>query len=130
MEGRKLLLLQQAVDDLGANIVLVVAEDVAVYKLLRATRDIVFVLEETVPAARDEVEPASEGIVDQLVGGACLLDDRSQLWVPGYRLVKTNIYRANSRRLTLPKLLLRLHRRCDIVICVRHDSGSVHSWSL
>lgn len=78
MEWAELVLLQQAVDDLGADIVLVVAKDAAVDELLRTVCKVVFVVEEAVPAARDEVKPASQSIVDQFVSVACRLDDLAE----------------------------------------------------
>jgi hypothetical protein len=64
MEGAKLVLLEQAIDDLGTDIVLVVAEDLAIDKSLRAASEIIFEVQEAVPAARHQMEPASQRIVD------------------------------------------------------------------
>jgi hypothetical protein len=79
MELAEIVLLQQAVDDLGTDIVLVVAKDAAVDELLRAACEVVFVVEEAVPAARNEVKPASQGVVDQFVGVASQVDDFAEL---------------------------------------------------
>lgn len=79
MQRAELVLLQQAVDDLGADIVFVVVKYAAVDEFLRTACEVIFIVEEAVTAARNEVKPASQGIVDQFVGVASRLNDHAEL---------------------------------------------------
>lgn len=79
MERAELVFLEQAVNDLCPNIILVIAEDVTVNELLGTGSEVVFVVQEAVPAAGDEMKPASQGIVDLFMGVACRVDDLFQL---------------------------------------------------
>lgn len=73
------VLLQQAVDDLDADIVLVFAKDAAVNQLLGTAGQVVFGVEEAVPAGGHEVKPPSQGIVDQFVRIVCRFDHLAEL---------------------------------------------------
>lgn len=57
MQRPIVVLLQQAVYDLGAHIVGVLAEDAANSELLGTCRNVVFIVEIAVPAGRDQVKP-------------------------------------------------------------------------
>jgi hypothetical protein len=80
MQRAELVLLEKGVDDLGADIVAVVAENGAVFELLRAACNVVLGVEVVIAALGDEVEPGAEGIVEGFVAGTRSGDDGGQDW--------------------------------------------------
>jgi hypothetical protein len=68
MQRSCLVFLQQTIDDLGANIILVIPEQIAGEKDPRASDDLVLCFVITVTQAVSQIYPVAQSIVDRFVG--------------------------------------------------------------